>query len=364
MTIPPPRPGILDIAPYIGGLSELPGIDKVIKLSSNESALGPSPLAREAYLDVADHLHRYPDSSASGLRNAISREYGIESEKIVCGNGSDELISLLVSAYAGPGDEVLYSRHGFLVYPIAAYAAGATPVEAPEKNLKTDIDAILNAVNEKTRVVLIANPNNPTGSYLTVDEMERLANGLSERTLLVIDAAYAEYVTAGDYTAGDVLAATRDNVVMTRTFSKIYGLSALRLGWAYGPAGIVDVLNRTRGPFNVSAAAQAAGIAAISDSAFTARARAYNETWRQWTADQLNGLGLTAHPSVANFLLVGFPLEPARCAAAADAFLKQNGIIVRRVDNYGLADCLRISIGAESEMRALLEALTRFMSAA
>ena len=364
MTTPPPRPGILNIAPYIGGLSELPGVNKVIKLSSNESALGPSPLARDAYLEAADHLHRYPDSSAAGLRAAIAREYGIDGEKIVCGNGSDELISLLVSAYAGPGDEVLYSRHGFLVYPIAAYAAGATPVEAPEKNLKTDIDSVLNAVSEKTRVVLIANPNNPTGSYLSAQEMERLADGLPERVLLVIDAAYAEYVTAGDYTAGGVLSATRDNVVMTRTFSKIYGLSALRLGWAYGSEGIVDVLNRTRGPFNVSASAQAAGIAAMNDSAFTARARAYNETWRQWTAERLSEIGLTVHPSVANFLLVGFPLEAAHCAASADVFLKQNGIIVRQVENYGLADCLRISIGAEEEIQALVKALTRFMSAA
>ncbi|MEE9140247.1 MAG: histidinol-phosphate transaminase [Alphaproteobacteria bacterium] len=361
MTAISARPGILDIAPYVGGKSRLPGIERPIRLASNESALGPSPHAVEAFRGVADELHRYPDGEVAKLREAIGARFGLPPERIVCGNGSDELLALLAHAYAGPGDEVLYSAHGFLMYPILARGVGATPVAAPETGLRADVDALLERVGPRTRVLFLANPNNPTGSYLDRDEMHRLRSELGEDVLLVIDAAYAEFVTAGDYSPGLELVDAGANVVMTRTFSKIFALSALRLGWAYCPPGVADALNRLRAPFNVNAAAQAAGVAAIEDVAFTEAARDHNETWRGWLAERLAGLGLQAYPSITNFLLVRFGDDPERGAAAADRFLREKGIILRPVENYGLADCLRVTIGLEEEMRALVDALEAFV---
>ena len=260
MTSPRPRPGILEIVPYVGGKSGAPGDRPVAKLSSNESPLGPSPAAAAAYRDLADHLHRYPDGGSLKLRQAIARRHNLDPDLVVCGAGSDELIGLLVRAYAGPGDEVLYSRHGFLMYPLAALAAGAHPVAAPEKGLRADVDALLEHVTSRTRLLFIANPNNPTGSYLTGAELRRLHEGLPADVILVIDAAYAEYAEAPDYDSGLELAGSTPNTVTMRTFSRLYGLAALRLGWMTAAPGIVDVMNRVRGPFNVSLAAQAAGV--------------------------------------------------------------------------------------------------------
>ena len=253
-----PRQGILDIAPYVPGKSALAG---GVKLSSNETPFGPSPRAVEAYLAGAKTLSRYPDGSARPLREAIAKLYGLDPARIVCGAGSDELLNLLATAYLGPGDEAIYSRHGFLVYRIVILARGATPVVAPEKNLTADVDEILARVTPATRMVYLANPNNPTGTYLTFDEIKRLRTGLPDDVLLVLDAAYAEYVRANDYEAGIELVATTNNTVMTRTFSKIYGLASLRIGWAYCPDAVADALNRIRGPFNVSGPAIAAGVA-------------------------------------------------------------------------------------------------------
>ncbi|MGH6915236.1 MAG: pyridoxal phosphate-dependent aminotransferase, partial [Geminicoccales bacterium] len=260
-----PRPGILEIEPYVGGKAEVEGMANVVKLSANEAALGPSPRAIEALRAALPVAHRYPDGGARGLREAIAGRFDLDPERIVCGNGSDELIQLLIRAYAGPGDEVLYSAHGFLMYRLSALAAGATPVAAPERELKTDVDALLSRLTSRTRAVFIANPNNPTGSYLSADELARLHRGLPDDVLLVIDAAYAEYVRQGDYTTGLELIPRADNVVMTRTFSKLFGLAALRLGWLYAKPAVVDVLHRVRGPFNVGALAQVAGIAALED---------------------------------------------------------------------------------------------------
>ncbi|MCH7865862.1 MAG: aminotransferase class I/II-fold pyridoxal phosphate-dependent enzyme, partial [Proteobacteria bacterium] len=289
MNGPNPRPGIMDIDPYVGGESSLAGREQedLVKLSSNEGAFGPSPKAVTAYNETAAELHRYPDGSCGALRQAIGSLHGMEAAHIVCGAGSDELIGLLCQAYAGPGDEVLYSEHGFLMYPIAAKAAGATPVWAPEKDLTADVDALLARVNDHTRLLFLANPNNPTGSYLPGDELWRLRRGLNQDVILVIDAAYAEYVTHEDYSPGIDLVDGGDNVVMTRTFSKIYGLGGARLGWAYCPAAVADVLNRMRGPFNVSAPAMAAGLAALGDVTFTDKARAHNQTWLAWTREKL-----------------------------------------------------------------------------
>ncbi|MBL8704380.1 MAG: histidinol-phosphate transaminase [Rhodospirillales bacterium] len=359
---PTPRPGIMDIAAYVPGSHSIPGVEIKAVLSANENPLGPSPRAVAAYRALAEKLHRYPEGGSSVLRAALARQYGLDAQRIVCGNGSDELLGLLVHAYAGPGDEVLYSQYGFLMYPIAAKANGATPVTAPEKDYRADVDAILKRVTPRTKIVFLANPNNPTGSVLPREEVQRLADGLPKTCLFVIDAAYAEYVVSNDYSAGVELVDGRDNVVMTRTFSKIHGLAGLRLGWAYCPANVADVLNRIRGPFNVNAAAQAAAVAALEDVAFTDATRTHNDIWRGWLADRLKALGLTVLPSVGNFLLVRFAATPGHNAVAADAYLARRGIIPRKVAAYGLPDWLRITIGTEAETRATAEALADFVA--
>ena len=362
MTAPTPRPGIVDITPYVGGKASAAGARRAIKLSSNESALGPSPRAVEAYRAAGATLHRYPDGGATALREALAAHHGLESARIVCGNGSDELLALLTRAYAGPGDEVLHSEYGFLVYPIAAMSAGATPVAAPERDLCMDVDALLARASERTRIVFVANPNNPTGDYLPAAEVARLREGLPETALLVIDAAYAEYVGAQGYDDGAALVEAHDNVVMTRTFSKIYGLAALRLGWAYCPASVADVLNRVRGPFNVTAPALAAGAAALAHDAHRVAARRPNHRWLPWLSAELSRLGLDARPSVANFVLVRFPAVESRDADAANAFLMARGIVPRTMREYRLPDSLRITVGLEDEMRAVVDALAEFMS--
>lgn len=357
-----PRPGIMEIKPYVGGEAKLPGANRVIRLASNENPLGASPRAIAAYTALQDELHRYPDGAAKELRDTIAELYGLASGRVVCGCGSDELIGLLVRAYAGPGDEVLYSQHGFLMYPIAAKSVGATPVSAPERDLTTDVDALLGRVTAKTRLVFVANPNNPTGSYLPAAGMRRLREGLPEAVLLVIDAAYAEYLEQEDYEPGVELVEAFDNVVMTRTFSKIHGLAALRLGWAYCSDEVAGVLNRLRGPFNVTAPAQAAGVAALRDEGHVTRSRQHNARCLTWFSEELRGLGLSVPPSVGNFVLVGFPKHAGRDAAAAALCLKEQGILVRGMAAYGLGDCLRMTIGTDADMRAVAEALSGFMA--
>jgi len=355
-----PRPGVLEIKPYVGGESAAPGANRAVKLSANENPHGPSPAARAAFLAQADRLHEYPDGGAVALRRAIGRAHGLAPDRIVCGAGSDELIALLCKAYAGPGDTVVHSRHGFLMYPLSALAAGATPVAAPERDLTADVDALLAACDDRTRLVFLANPNNPTGTMLPAAEVARLADGLPPRALLVLDAAYAEYVSDPAYEAGAALAADRPNVAMTRTFSKIHGLGALRLGWLYGPAHVVDVLNRVRGPFNVSAPALAAGVAAIEDGDYAARCAAANEAWRDWLAKRLAAAGVACTPSHGNFLLAEFG---AGEAADADAFLRTRGLIVRRMEGYGLPGHLRVTVGDEAACRAVAEAVDAFRAA-
>lgn len=362
MASPRPRPGILEIEPYVGGKATTEGAARVIKLSANESALGPSPRAIEAVREAASDLHRYPDGGADALRGAIGQRFDLDPARIVCGAGSDELIQLLMRGYAGPGDEVLYSAHGFLMYKLAALGAGAVPVAASEKDLVADVDALLARITSRTRMVFIANPNNPTGSYLPIDELERLHAGLPEDVLLVIDAAYAEYISRNDYSSGIELAGRAANVVMTRTFSKLFALAALRLGWVYGPPAIVDVLHRLRGPFNVSAPAQSAGIAALEDLAHQERSRAHNDRWLPWLAEAIGGLGLIVHPSVANFLLIEFPGDGIARAAAASEFLERRGILARPMAAYGLPHCVRISVGQDEDNRAVAQGLREFVA--
>ena len=359
---PTPRPGILDIAPYVPGSSAASGTGKPIKLSSNETPLGASPAAIEAYRAGADHLELYPDGASTQLREAIASVYGLKADRIVCGAGSDEILNLLAAAYLGPGDEAIHTAHAFLVYPIAIRANGATPVVAPEKDLTTDVDAILALVTERTRMVFLANPNNPTGTYIPIDEVRRLRAGLPGNVLLVLDAAYCEYVRRNDYESGLELVATTQNTVMTRTFSKLHGLAALRIGWAYCPEAVAEVLNRIRGPFNLSAPAIAAGAAAIRDAAHQEAAIAHNDTWLPWLSDKLTGLGLTVTPSVANFILVRFPNTPGRTAAEADAHLRANNIVVRQMGGYGLPDALRITVGTGADCEAVVAALSEFQS--
>jgi histidinol-phosphate aminotransferase len=358
---PVPRPGILDIAPYVGGESKAEGVVRPIRLASNESALGPSPKAVAAYRALAGEIHRYPDGSAIELREALGRVHNLDPARIVCGSGSDELIGMLLRAYAGPGDEVLYSRHGFLMYPIGALSVGATPVAAPERDLTTDVDALLERVTERTRIVFIANPNNPTGTYLPISEMRRLHAGLPSNVLLAIDAAYAEFVSRNDFEPGIALVDRAENVVMLRTFSKIYALAGLRLGWAYCPPAIADVLNRIRGPFNVTAPALRAGIATVEDTEALRRAQAHNERWLPFLSERLSALGLPLTPSVANFVLPRFPDGPERNADAAFAFLQSRGILVRKMAGYGLPRHLRITIGTGEEMERVAAVLAEFM---
>jgi histidinol-phosphate aminotransferase len=359
--LPIPKPGIMDIRPYVAGKSEATSaILKIIKLSSNENALGPSPKAIEAYTAHAARLNRYPDSNTVHLRDAIARVHGLDANRIVCGSGSDELIAFLIHAYAGKGDEVLISQYGFLMYKIYAQAFGATIIAAPEKNLVADVDALLANVTDKTRIVFLANPNNPTGSYLPAAEVARLRTGLPPHIILAIDGAYAEYADAPDYSDGRELVDAGENTVMLRTFSKIYGLSSLRLGWGYYPASIADVMNRVRGPFNVSGAAIDTGIAAIEDSEYLDKIRKHNSLWRDVLKDELTALGLKVRPSLANFLLVDFP-GGEKSAAAANARLLKHGVIPREVSAYGLPDSLRITIGTEYENKALLKVLKDFM---
>jgi histidinol-phosphate aminotransferase len=359
---PVPRPGILDIAPYVGGEAKIPGVERPIRLASNESALGPSPAAVAAYRSLAREIHRYPDGNGEILRIALGQRHALDPGRIVCGAGSDELIALLLRCYAGPGDEVLHSRHGFLIYPIGALAVGATPVAAPERALTTDVDALLERVTPRTRAVFIANPNNPTGTYLGAAELSRLHAALPASVLLAIDSAYAEFVNRNDYEAGTALVDGAENVVMLRTFSKIYALAGLRLGWAYCPPTIADVLNRVRGPFNVSAPALAAGVAAVEDFAALGRARTHNDAWLPWFSDRLSALGLVLTPSVANFVLPRFPDAPGRNADAAFSFLRSRGILTRKMVAYGLPRHLRITIGTEAEMERVGMVLGEFMA--
>lgn len=361
---PQPRPGVLTIDPYVPGKSSAPGVAKIFKLSSNESPLGPSPRAIEAYHQVAEHLQDYPDGAATALREAIGRAYGLEPARIVCGAGSDDLFHLLARAYLTDGDEAIYTKHGFLIFPIAILSTGAKPVVAAEKNYTADVDAILGAVTAKTRLVFLANPNNPTGTYVPFDEVRRLQRGLPPHVALILDGAYADYVSRNDYEAGIELVATCDNVVMTRTFSKIHGLAALRLGWMYGPAHVIDVMNRIRGPFSVNSAAMAAGIAAIEDTAHLERSREHNTKWLAWLTEEIGKLGLEVTPSAANFVLIHFPTAKGRTAQDADKFLSARGLILRQVAGYRLPRALRMSVGTEEANRLAVAALAEFVGSA
>ncbi|MDE2318341.1 MAG: histidinol-phosphate transaminase [Rhodospirillales bacterium] len=355
---PVPRPEIFSVAAYVGGESKLAGFEKPLKLSSNEGAFGPPPGALRAIAEAAANMHRYPDGGAAKLRQALGKKFGLDPERIVCGNGSDEILTLLIQSYGGPGTELIMSEHGFSIYEISGKLAGCTVLKAAEKDLTTDVDAILALVSPATRMVFIANPNNPTGTMLGQGEMERLRNILPKHVLLVLDAAYSEYVERADYDAGVKLVDAGENTVMTRTFSKIFGMGGARLGWGYAPPAIIDVLNRVRPPFPVNNFAAAAGIAALEEPGWLEMSRAHNSTERRRLTERLTQAGLKAIPSEANFILVDF--STVERASAADAHLRKHGIIVRQVKSYGLPHCLRITIGTVEECNLVAELLSDF----
>ncbi|MBR0681761.1 histidinol-phosphate transaminase [Roseomonas eburnea] len=355
-----PRPSILSVEPYVGGESKIPGVNRIVKLSSNEGAFGPPPGAIEAIRAMAGEAHRYPDGGAKAIREAIGARFGLDPARIVVGNGSDELLALLILAYGGEGTELVMSAHGFLMYEITGRWAGCRIIKVPEKNLTTDVDGMLAAVGPRTRLVFLANPNNPTGSILPQSEVDRLRAGLRDDILLVLDSAYAEYVTRPDYDAGAKLVDASGNTVMTRTFSKIFGMGGMRLGWCYAPAAVVDVLSRVRGPFNVNAAAMAAGIAALAEKGWVETSVAHNTEWRGKVSAGLTAAGIKVWPSEGNFVLADFG-DAAR-AKAADEAMKQRGLIVRAMASYGLGSCLRITIGNAEECSMVIEALTAFMA--
>ncbi|EAP77123.1 MULTISPECIES: histidinol-phosphate transaminase [Roseovarius] len=357
MTQITPQPGIMDIALYESGAAHVDGISNVVKLSSNENPFGPSDQAREAYAKAGYDLHRYPSSDHGALRRALAAHHGLDTDRIICGAGSDEIIAFLCQAYAGPGTEVIHTEHGFAMYKISALAAGATPVEVPERERVTDVDAILAACTDATRLVFLANPNNPTGTMIGDGEVARLAEALPPHVLLVLDGAYAEYVEGYDGGAG--LVDARQNVVMTRTFSKLYGLGGLRVGWGYGPKHVIDVLNRVRGPFNLATPALAAAEAALRDTAWTEKCRNENSRLRAWLAEALAEHGVPSDTSTANFILARFA-SPDQ-ARACDAHLQSQGLIVRQVAGYNLPHCLRITVGDEPSCRRVAHAIGQFM---
>ena len=351
-----PQPGILDIALYEGGKAHVAGVANAVKLSSNENPFGPSDKAKDAFQRSMHSLHRYPNTDHASLRQAIGEVHDLDPARIICGAGSDEIITFLCQAYAGPKDEVVFTEHGFLMYRISSMAVGATPVEVAERERTADVDAILAACNRRTKLVFIANPNNPTGTMISPADMARLAAGIPPQAILVIDGAYAEYVDG--YDGGAALIEARENVVMTRTFSKIYGLGGLRIGWGYGPAEIIDVLNRIRGPFNLATAQLEAAEAAVRDRDHVARCRSENTRLRHWLAEALAALGVPSDTSLANFVLARF-VDTGE-AEACDAFLQKQGLIVRRVSGYQLPHCLRITIGDESSCRRVAHAMAQF----
>ena len=350
------RPRVAEIDAYVAGESEIPGRSKIYKLSSNENPFGASEAAVAAYKTAAGLLNRYPPSDHSSLKRAIEEVHGLDRASLICGAGSDEILGLLCRAFAGPGCEVVHTAHAFLMYRILAQTSGAEPVEVEEPERRTDVDAILAAVSDRTRLVFIANPSNPTGAMVSESQLSRLAENLPEQAILVLDGAYAEY--ADDFDGGAELVRRHDNVVMTRTFSKVHGLAALRVGYGFGPASVIGQLEKIRAPFNIAGPSAVAAEAAVRDKRFVKRCSAENSKWRNRLATDLARTGVPTDRSFANFVLARFP-GPGD-AAACDAHLRSRGILVRRMDHYKLPNCLRITVGGEDACHAVVAAMTEF----
>jgi histidinol-phosphate aminotransferase len=362
LTRPEAKAGILDITPYKPGKSTAEGVAHPVKLSANENILGCSEHARAAFLEAAANLALYPDSRGQILREAVAKHYRLEPDRLILGCGTDEVFALLNQTFLSPGDNIVQGEYGFNAYGIGARANQAEVRFAREVNHRIDVDALIEAVDERTRLVFIANPANPTGTFISAAEAARLHASLPAHVLLVLDGAYAEFNRDPGFSDGLDLARGAENVVVTHTFSKLHGLASLRVGWAYAPAHVADAVDRIRLPFNVSIAGQAAAVAALADAEFQARSLAHVEQWRPWLTQQVAGLGLEVTPSAANFILIGFPTTPGKTAAEAEVFLSRRGLILRGVANYGLPDCLRLTIGLEEHNRAVVEALADFLA--
>lgn len=359
MSSPQPNPGILDIAPYTPGKTPQPMAGrKVFKLSANETPLGPSPKAVAAFTAAAAHLEDYPEGTSRVLREAIGRVFGLDPDRIICGAGSDEILNLLAHTYLGQGDEAVMTTHGFLVYPIATKANGATPVIAPEREFTAEVDAILARVTPRTKLVWLANPNNPTGTWYSAADFEAFLAAVPAQVLVVVDEAYAEFVDAPDYASALPLLAEHPNLVVTRTFSKAHALAGLRVGYALAHPDCIAVMERVRESFNVNAPGLAAAQASLADAAHLAASLAANRAQRQALADALRARGLAVSPSQTNFLLVEFGDDTARIEAA----LLARGVILRPMGGYGLGDCLRITVGTQDDNTRLLAALDEVLA--
>lgn len=355
-----PKPGVLDIDVYVPGRSQAAGAARIFKMSSNESPFGPSPKVVKAYRDAEALLGVYPEGTARILREAVAAHFGLAVDCIVCGNGSDEILTLLANCYLREGEEALFAAHTFSLYKIATLANSGVPVEIPAPELRFDVDIAIAKLTRRTRLVFIANPNNPTANYVSAAELRRLRQALPDSCILVIDAAYCEYVQRNDFEAGIELVSGAQNVVMTRTFSKVHGLAGIRVGWAYCPKPVADVLNRVRAPFNVNIAAQKAAVAALADREHVETSIRHNEIWRGRLINEIRGAGYRVDDSVANFVLIHFPDEPRRTSLDADRFLMGRGIIMRSCTSYGLPQCLRLTVGSEQANLAAIAALREF----
>ncbi len=358
---PVPKPGIMDIHAYVGGKAKVEGIAHPVKLSSNENVLGSSDKAKQAYRDAVDRMHIYPDGKAGILRAAVAERFKLEPERLTFGDGSDEIFALLCQVYLEPGDNIVQGEHGFAAYAIGARACQGEVRMAKEINHRIDIDEVVKCVDDRTRLVFIANPANPTGTWLSGEEIRQLHAALPPSVILVLDGAYAEFCNDPGFEDGLALARTAENVIVTRTFSKLHGLAALRVGWGYAPDHIIAPIERIRPPFNTSIPGQEAAVAALFDDDFQARSLALVEQWRPWLAQQLGGLGLEVTPSAANFVLATFPTTPGKTALEAEAFLASKGYLVRAVANYGLPNGIRITIGLEEQNRTVIELLAQFL---
>jgi histidinol-phosphate aminotransferase len=363
MSAPPaPKTGILDIAPYVPGKARIEGVANPIKLSANENILGASEHAKAAYLEAAADLQKYPDPRATALREAIAAKFGLEPEGLIFGAGSDEVFLLLAQTYLEPGDNIVQGRNAFASFAIAAKACQAQVKTAEEQPFRLDTDAMLAEVDERTKLVFLANPSNPGGAWMIGSEVARLHAALPANVILVLDGAYAEFCDDPSFDDGLGLARNASNVVVTRTFSKLHGLASLRVGWGYGPAEIISAMDRIRLPFNTGVAAQAAAVAALADDDFQQRSLAHNRTWRSWLAQQLGGLGYDCPPTATNFVLINFPAEPGKSARDAEAYLASHGYITRGLGNYDLPNTLRITIGLEEHNRAVVDLLGAFIA--
>lgn len=356
-----PKEALAVVDYYMVGISKLPGFDKPIKLSSNESALGMSPLALEAAQQALTNGHLYPEVDTETLARVIADRYKLDPERMSFGPGSDEVLQRVVNTFSGPGEELIHSKNAYMQFPIYAKLSGATPVTADDSDFHYDVDSILSKVTSNTRIVLIANPDNPSGTHLSSQEVRRLHAGLGENVLLIVDAAYEEFASADDYESGTNLVHEFDNVIVTRTFSKIYGMAGLRLGWCYGPAWATDILTKIGPSFPVNTASYAAGIAAVKDTSHVDRVLSHNRKWIGELSDQFSSFGLKVYPSQTNFILVEFPANGGKSANQANAFLNQNGIIPRQFAVADFNNKLRFTIGTDPEMEKTIEVLGSFM---